>query len=196
MFGCDLIIEAVIEDMNVKKSLFKKLKKHSFRNTIVASNTSSLSISKLAASYHSPSKFIGMHFMNPADKIALVEVIPGKRTSKAVVNSVMKFLEKTGKKPVLVKDVPGFAVNRLVIPIINRACLLVEQKAATVEDIDLIMKNLGFPMGPFELADLIGIDVVVAILRNIGEKPSKLLLHKIKKKHIGMKSKQGFYKRK
>jgi len=199
---CDIVIEAVPEDLEIKKRIFKILSETCGKKTIFATNTSSLSIDELANSSDRPQKCIGMHFFNPVSRMDLVEVALGRRTSVATKTQIVRLSLALKKKPIVVKDSPGFIVNRLLMPQINEAVELFENKVATKEDIDVAVKmGLNHPMGPLALADLIGIDTCVVILetlyRELGSecyKPRKLLYDMVKNGTLGRKTGQGFYK--
>jgi len=201
--GCrdaDLIIEAASEKEAVKQAIFRQLDALAPTATIFASNTSAISITRLAAATTRPDRFIGMHFMNPAHVMELVEVIPGLRTDPEVVATIRALCERMGKKPVVVADAPGFVANRLLMPAINEAIQTLLEGVASREDIDLVMKlGAGQPMGPLELADFIGLDVCLEILetlhRELGEKfrPCPLLRTMVEGGKLGRKNGEGFY---
>lgn len=158
----DLVVEAVVEDMNIKKSVFKELEAHCGPKTVLATNTSSLSVDELATSVKDPSRVVGMHFFNPVDKMPLVEVIRGKKTSDEAVATVFQYAKKVGKTPIVVKDAPGFAVNRILGPYMNEAAFLMVEGAG-VEKIDRVMEKFGMPMGPIALLDEVGLDVAAKV---------------------------------
>jgi len=161
----DLVIEAVLEKMEVKKQLFQALMQTSLGQPILASNTSSLSITELAASVACSERVIGMHFFNPAPVMKLVEIVKGAKTSESIVEMVVELTRKLGKQPVLVNEAPGFVVNRVLIPMINEAIGICSDGVASAQDIDLAMQyGANHPMGPLALADLIGLDVVLDIM--------------------------------
>ena len=199
---CDLIIEAATENPEIKKSIFKSVNSICGNNTVLATNTSSISIDFLSDCCNNPDKIIGMHFMNPVPVMKLVEVIIGKQTSIKTQKIVIETAKKMGKIPVVCNDSPGFVANRILIPMINEAVFTYEEGVATVEAIDQIMTlGMNHPMGPLKLADLIGIDVVLYICKILHAdfkddkyKPSQLLKDMVKKGHLGVKSGQGFYK--
>ncbi|MRR55902.1 MAG: 3-hydroxybutyryl-CoA dehydrogenase [Deltaproteobacteria bacterium] len=198
--AAELIIEAASERESIKQAIFRRLDALAPTTTIFASNTSAISITRLAAVTTRPERFIGMHFMNPAHIMELVEVIPGLRTSPEVVATIRALSERMGKKPVVVADAPGFVANRLLMPAINEAIQTLQEGIATREDIDLIMKlGAGQPMGPLELADFIGLDVCLDILetlhRELGEKfrPCPLLRKMVEGGKFGRKNGEGFY---
>ena len=198
----DLIIEAASENKDLKISLFEKIDNKCSPKTIIASNTSSISITKLAESTKRMDKVIGMHFMNPVPIMKLVEIINSKYTSKETTEKISSLSKKLEKIPLIVNDSPGFISNRILIPIINEAIEALDQKVATVKNIDGIMKlGMGHPMGPLTLADLIGIDVCVSIMKVLldGFNNDKylicpLLIEMNKKGKLGIKTKEGFYK--
>ena len=196
----DLVIEAIIEDINIKKKTIAELEDIVEAETIIASNTSSLSISEMASVLKNPERFIGMHFFNPVDRMPLVEVIEGKKTSKVAVATIVALSKKLGKTPIVVKDVPGFLVNRILIPYINEAGFLLEE-GADLQVIDDLIEKFGMPMGPFTLADTVGIDVGYKVAKILEEgygsrmKVCNLLEEIAKDKQIlGKKSSQGFFK--
>ena len=197
----DLVIEAVSENLDLKKSIFKKLDLECGEDTILASNTSSISITKLAESTNRKDKVIGMHFMNPVPIMSLVEIINSKHTSTTTTEIIIEISEKLGKIPLTVNDYPGFISNRILMPMINEAIEALEDGVSTVKNIDGIMKlGMGHPMGPLKLADLIGIDVCIYILNilyadfnDIKYKPAKILLEMNKNNKLGKKTGEGFY---
>ncbi|MDO4217856.1 MAG: 3-hydroxybutyryl-CoA dehydrogenase [Bacteroidales bacterium] len=199
---CDLIIEAASEDMEMKKTVFAELDKLCKAETIFATNTSSLSITEIAAATQRPAQFIGMHFFNPAPVMKLIEVIKGQKTSDEVCNCIIDLSTKMGKTPVLVNEAPGFVVNRILIPMINEACGILADGVAKAEDIDNAMKlGANHPMGPLALGDLIGLDVCLAIMevlhREYGDdkyRPHPLLRKMVRAGLLGRKSGEGFYK--
>ncbi|MBQ9417717.1 MAG: 3-hydroxybutyryl-CoA dehydrogenase [Bacteroidales bacterium] len=198
----DLVIEAAVEEMGLKKEVFAQLDTICKAEAIFATNSSSLSITELAACTSRPSQFIGMHFFNPADRMALVEVIRGQLTSDEVVKCVLDLATAIGKQPVEVKEAPGFVVNRILIPMINEAVGILADGIATAEDIDKCMQlGANHPMGPLALADLIGNDVNLAIMevlyREFGDpkyRPHPLLRKMVRAGLLGRKSGEGFYK--
>jgi len=199
---CDLIIEAVKEDIEVKSKIFKELDSICDSKTILASNTSSISINQLSNNTKRPEKFIGMHFMNPVPVMKLVEIIKGDHTSKETLKTIKNLAKKMNKIPIECNDSPGFVSNRILMPLINEAAFTYMEGVASVEAIDEIMKlGMGHPMGPLKLADLIGIDVCVSIMKVLldGFNNDKylicpLLIEMNKKGKLGIKTKEGFYK--
>jgi len=196
----ELVIEAASEQETVKQAIFRQLDALAPAATIFASNTSAISITRLAAVTARPERFIGMHFMNPAHVMELVELIPGLRTAPEVVATIRALAERMGKKPVIVADAPGFVANRLLMPAINEAIQTLQEGIASRDDIDLVMKlGAGQPMGPLELADFIGLDVCLEILetlyRELGEKfrPCPLLRKMVEGGKLGRKNGEGFY---
>lgn len=198
---CDLIIEASSEDLEIKKNIFKELSKVCTPGTIFATNTSSLSIDELAKATDRPDNFIGMHFFNPVHKMELVEVVVGEQTSPETIEMIKKFTIELNKKPIVVKNSPGFVVNRYLLPQINEAIRMLEEGIVSKEDIDSAIKlGLNHPMGPLELADFIGLDICLSILEVLTEgfgsecfKPAKLLREKVSEGKLGYKSGEGFY---
>ena len=201
VINSDLVIEAVSEDFDIKKSIFKKLDEKCTEKTILASNTSSISITKLANSTKRKGKVIGMHFMNPVPIMKLVEIINSKYTTKDTTDRIIELSKKLNKIPLTVNDFPGFISNRILMPMINEAIEALDQGVATVKNIDGIMKlGMGHPMGPLQLADLIGLDVCKSILEVMLEglndskyKPNKLLNELVSNGKLGVKSGEGFY---
>lgn len=196
----ELIIETVTENMDIKMRLLKELSDACPQDTIFASNTSSIPITKLAASVSNPERFIGMHFFNPVSRMSLVEVVLGKDTSAQTVKYAIDLLEKLGKVPIVVNDAPGFRVNRVLMPMINEATFLV-RNGVTPKDIDTTIKlGLNHPMGPLELADFIGLDTCVSIMTTLHEElndvkyiPSPILQEMVKNGDLGRKTGKGFY---
>lgn len=198
---CDIVIEAIIENMDIKKKVFKELGEILPPDAILASNTSALSITEIAAVTNRPDKMVGMHFFNPVPAMKLVEVIPGAVTSDAVVNATMDLASKIGKEPVKAKESPGFIVNRILIPYINEAAITFQEGIASAAEIDKAMKlGAGMPMGPLALADLVGIDVVLSVCEyfwaEFGDskyRPSLAFKQKVRAGQLGVKTGQGFY---
>lgn len=198
---CDLVIEAAVENMEIKKQIFAELDKICKEETILASNTSSLSITEVASATNRPDRVIGMHFFNPATIMKLVEVIRGMATSQETFDKVKAMSEAIGKTPVEVAEAPGFVVNRILIPMINEAIGIYAEGIASVEDIDTSMKlGANHPMGPLALGDLIGLDVCLAIIdvlfKETGD--SKYRAHSLLRKYVragwlGRKTGRGFY---
>lgn len=197
----DLVIEAATENTGIKLDLFKQLSEYCKPEAILASNTSSISITKIASVTKNPGNVIGMHFMNPVPVMKLVEVIRGYATTDAVTNTVMELSRKIDKVPVEVNDYPGFVANRILMPMINEAIYTLYEGVAGVYEIDTVMKlGMAHPMGPLQLADFIGLDVCLAILNVLFEgfgnpkyAPCPLLVNMVTAGHKGVKSGQGFY---
>ena len=197
----DLVVEAAIENLDIKKSIFAELDSLCKPETILASNTSSISITDMASSTKRPEKFIGMHFFNPATVMKLVEVIRGTHTSDETCTAIVELSKAIGKEPVEVNEAPGFVVNKILIPMINEACDLVYTGVASVEGIDTAMKlGANHPMGPLALGDLIGLDVAVAIMdvlfaetHDSKYKCSLLLRKMVRAGKLGRKTGVGFY---
>ena len=197
----DLVVEAATENTELKLKIFKDLDTFSPEKTILATNTSSISITKIAAITNRPDKVIGMHFMNPVPVMKLIELIKGYSTSESVLNTIMSLSKKLGKKPVEVNDYPGFVANKILMPMINEAIITLYEGVAGVEEIDTVMKlGMAHPMGPLQLADFIGLDVCLAILRVLQDgfgnpkyAPCPLLVNMVTAGKLGIKSKEGFY---
>ncbi len=199
--SCGLIVEAAVENMGIKKAIFKELDGICPAETIFATNTSSLSITDVASASGRPDKVIGMHFFNPATVMKLVEIIRGMTTSDETYGAIKEITEKIGKTPVEVAEAPGFVVNRILIPMINEAIGIFSEGVASVEDIDSAMKlGANHPMGPLALGDLIGLDVCLAIMDVMVEETGdpKYRAHTLLKKYVragwlGRKSGRGFH---
>ena len=199
--NADLVVEAATENPAVKLKLFSDLDKLTPQNCLLATNTSSISITKIAAATGRPEKVIGMHFMNPVPVMKLVEVIRGYATSDAVCNTIMDLSKKLGKIPVEVNDYPGFVSNRILMPMINEAIQTLHEGVAGVEEIDTVMKlGMAHPMGPLQLADFIGLDVCLYILKVLQDgfgrphyAPCPLLVNMVTAGKLGVKSGEGFY---
>jgi 3-hydroxybutyryl-CoA dehydrogenase len=200
--GADLIIEAASENFEIKKSLFATIDECAPAHAILASNTSSISITEIAAVTKRPEKVIGMHFFNPVPIMKLCELVRGQATSDETFALVRSVAESTGKTPVEVQDYPGFISNRILMPMINEAVYCVMENVASVEDIDTVMKlGMAHPMGPLTLADFIGLDVCLAIMEvlhdGLGDskyRPCPLLRRMVAAGHLGKKSGRGFYR--
>ena len=199
--NADLVVEAATENTTLKLKIFEDLDKSCPDKTILATNTSSISITKIAAATNRPEKVIGMHFMNPVPVMKLVEVIKGYSTSADVLEQIMALSKKLGKIPVEVNDYPGFVANKILIPMINEAIITLYEGVAGVEEIDTVMKlGMAHPMGPLQLADFIGLDVCLAILKVLQDgfgnpkyAPCPLLVNMVTAGKLGVKSKEGFY---
>ncbi|HNX28404.1 MAG TPA: 3-hydroxyacyl-CoA dehydrogenase NAD-binding domain-containing protein [Syntrophomonadaceae bacterium] len=197
----DFVIESVVENMDIKKQVYANLAKVLKPEVIVASNTSSLSVTEIAAVYTDPGKVVGMHFFNPAMVMPLIEVIPAVQTSEETAETVMELSKALGKKPIKVKEGPGFVVNRILIPGMNEAAFILMEGLATVEDIDKAMKlGAGWPMGPFTLCDMVGIDIGLEVcnvlFRETGDpkyRPAGILKQYYRAGWLGRKTGRGFY---
>lgn len=197
----DLVVEAATENVNLKLDIFKKIDTAAPTHCILASNTSSISITKIAAVTTRPNKVIGMHFMNPVPIMKLVEIINGYSTDKEVTNTIIELSKQLGKVPCVVNDYPGFIANKILMPMINEAIYSLYEGIAGVESIDTIMKlGMAHPMGPLQLADFIGLDVCLSILNvlyqgygNTKYAPCPLLVNMVTAGKLGVKSGEGFY---
>ena len=197
----DLVVEAAVENLDIKKSIFAELDQICKSETILASNTSSISITAIAAATQRPDRFIGMHFFNPATVMKLVEVIRGAHTSDETYNTIAELAKAIGKEPVEVNEAPGFVVNKILIPMINEACDLVYTGVASVEGVDTAMKlGANHPMGPLALGDLVGLDVCLAIMDTLYNEThdpkyrASLLMRKmVRAGKLGRKTGVGFY---
>ncbi|HCN83972.1 MAG TPA: 3-hydroxybutyryl-CoA dehydrogenase [Sphingobacteriaceae bacterium] len=197
----DLVVEAATEDIDLKLSIFKNLDSCCKPEAILASNTSSISITKIASVTKRPAQVIGMHFMNPVPLMKLVEVIRGLETSDETTEQIMQLTKDLGKFPVEVNDAPGFIANRILMPMINEAIYALHEGVAGVQEIDTVMKlGMGHPMGPLQLADFIGLDVCLAIINVLFEgfknekyAPCPLLVSMVTDGNLGKKSGRGFY---
>jgi 3-hydroxybutyryl-CoA dehydrogenase len=199
---CDVVIEAATENVELKKQLFAKLDAACQKASILATNTSSISITTIAAQTKRPERIVGMHFMNPVPVMQLVEIIRGLATDTAVYESTVALAKAMGKTVVTSNDAPGFLVNRILIPLINEACFVLQEGVGTAEDIDAGARlGLNHPMGPLQLADLIGLDTVLAIAevlhRDLGDdkyRPATILRNHVAAGWLGRKSGRGFYR--
>ena len=199
--NADLVVEAAVERIDLKLNLFKELDAHTKPNCILSTNTSSISITKIAAATSRPDKVIGMHFMNPVPIMKLVEIIRGYSTSDETMAATVEMSKSLGKIPVECNDYPGFVANRILMPMINEAIISLHEGVAGVEEIDTIMKlGMAHPMGPLQLADFIGLDVCLSILNvlhdglgNSKYAPCPLLVNMVTAGKLGAKSKEGFY---
>ena len=197
----DLVVEAATENIDLKLSIFKQMDEHAPAHCILATNTSSISITKIAAVTSRPAKVIGMHFMNPVPVMKLVEIINGYATENEVSEIIVSLSQKLGKVPCVVNDYPGFVANRILMPMINEAIYTLYEGVAGVEAIDTVMKlGMAHPMGPLQLADFIGLDVCLSILKVLHDgfgnpkyAPCPLLVNMVTAKKLGVKSGEGFY---
>lgn len=199
--NADLVVEAATENVEIKLNIFRELDKLCPKKTLLASNTSSISITKIGAVTKRPDKVIGMHFMNPVPVMKLVEVIRGYATSDEVTQAIMNLSKKLNKIPVEVNDYPGFVANKILMPMINEAIYTLYEGIADVEGIDTVMKlGMAHPMGPLQLADFIGLDVCLSIMNVLYEgfgnpkyAPCPLLVNMVTAGHLGVKTGKGFY---
>lgn len=199
--NADLVVEAATENVDLKLKIFRDIDANAPANAILASNTSSISITKIAAATKRPAQVIGMHFMNPVPVMKLIEVIRGYSTSDEVTATIMELSKKLEKSPVEVNDYPGFVANKILMPMINEAIITLFEGEAGVEEIDTVMRlGMGHPMGPLRLADFIGLDVCLAILKVLQDgygnpkyAPCPLLVNMVMAGHMGNKSGKGFY---
>jgi 3-hydroxybutyryl-CoA dehydrogenase len=197
----ELVVEAATENIDLKLNIFKQLDAHAPKEAILASNTSSISITRIAAVTSRPGKVIGMHFMNPVPVMKLVEIINGYATEKEVSEKITSLSKDLGKIPCVVNDYPGFIANRILMPMINEAIYSLYEGVAGVEEIDTVMKlGMAHPMGPLQLADFIGLDVCLSILNVLHDgfgnpkyAPCPLLVNMVMAKKLGIKSGEGFY---
>jgi 3-hydroxybutyryl-CoA dehydrogenase len=197
----DLVVEAATENIDLKLKIFKQLDKICLEHTILATNTSSISITQIAKETNRADKVIGMHFMNPVPIMKLVEVIRGRKTSDDITNKIMELSKSLGKIPVEVNDAPGFVANRILMPMINEAIFTLHENVSGVEEIDTVMiLGMSHPMGPLHLADFIGLDVCLSILEvmhdgfsNDKYKACSLLVEMVNNGNLGIKSGKGFY---
>jgi 3-hydroxybutyryl-CoA dehydrogenase len=199
--NADLVVEAATENVELKLKIFRQMDDHAPADAVLATNTSSISITKIAAVTRRADKVIGMHFMNPVPVMKLVEVIRGYNTSDDVTNRIMELSRRLGKEPVEVNDYPGFVANRILMPMINEAIYSLYEGVGGVEEIDTVMKlGMAHPMGPLQLADFIGLDVCLSILNVLHDgfgnpkyAPCPLLVNMVTAGHLGAKSGTGFY---
>ena len=199
--GADLLVEAASERLDIKLELFKQMDEYCGKNCILATNTSSISITQIAAATNRPEQVIGMHFMNPVPVMKLVEVIRGYSTSDQTTNTVLELAKTLGKIPTEVNDYPGFVANRILMPMINESIETLFHGVAGVQEIDTVMKlGMAHPMGPLQLADFIGLDVCLSILQVMHEgfknpkyAPCPLLVNMVRAGKLGVKSGEGFY---
>ena len=199
--NAELVVEAATENVSLKLEIFEQLDQYAPKEAILATNTSSISITKIAANTNRAGKVIGMHFMNPVPVMKLVEIINGYATKKEVTDTIVELSKKLGKVPCVVNDYPGFIANRILMPMINEAVYSLYEGVAGVEEIDTVMKlGMAHPMGPLQLADFIGLDVCLSILHvlhngfgNPKYAPCPLLVNMVTAGKLGVKSGEGFY---
>ncbi len=199
--NADLVVEAATENIELKLNIFKQIDAHAPADCILATNTSSISITKIASATKRPQSVIGMHFMNPVPVMKLVEIINGYATTNAVTETIVALSKQLGKVPCVVNDYPGFIANRILMPMINEAILSLQENVAGVQEIDTVMKlGMAHPMGPLQLADFIGLDVCLNILNVLKDgygnpkyAPSTLLVNMVTAGKLGVKSGEGFY---
>lgn len=197
----ELVVEAATENVDLKLAIFKQIDEHAPEHCILATNTSSISITKIASATARPEQVIGMHFMNPVPVMKLVEIINGYATTKKVTETIVALSRQLGKVPCVVNDYPGFIANRILMPMINEAIYSLYEGVAGVEEIDTVMKlGMAHPMGPLQLADFIGLDVCLSILHVLHEgfgnpkyAPCPLLVNMVTAKKLGVKTGEGFY---
>ncbi len=200
--NADLVVEAATENIDLKLNIFKQIDEHASAHCILATNTSSISITKIASVTNRPEQVIGMHFMNPVPVMKLVEIINGYATNKEVTKQIVDLSKQLGKEPCVVNDYPGFIANRILMPMINEAIYSLYEGVAGVAEIDTVMKlGMAHPMGPLQLADFIGLDVCLSILHVLHDgfgnpkyAPCPLLVNMVMAKKFGVKSGEGFYK--
>ncbi|WP_462250292.1 3-hydroxybutyryl-CoA dehydrogenase [Ekhidna sp.] len=200
--NADLVVEAATENFDIKKKIFETMDANAPKGAILSTNTSSISITKIAAATSRPDKVIGMHFMNPVPIMKLIEVIRGYATSDETTSTIMEMSKQLGKVPVEVNDYPGFVANRILMPMINEAIITLHEGVAGVEEIDTVMKlGMAHPMGPLQLADFIGLDVCLSIMNVLYEgfgnpkyAPCPLLVNMVTAGYLGAKTGEGFYK--